>query len=390
MRKNICFGEIIRMSRFYLFSVLILLFLCQFSVSAQNKILLELPMKFRGTMPAVEVMVNGEGPFLFAIDTGAQGMARADSSLVKRLGLKTNGQIQAGDGSGRNVRTLETVEIDSIAVSDLKFEKVTALTRDYNTSPNLPKIDGILGFNLFADYLLTLDYPAQKVRIERGELPTVNGQDILDFDDSRHIPIVELQVGSQKIKAHIDSGNVGGFMLATSIVEKSALASEPQIVGRAGTVSNEIEIKQVRLKDSIKLGNFEFTEPPVNFPALSDANIGSRVLSEFAITFDRKNKRLKLARTIKTAGETAFAKTENTSEYIGSYGDRTISEENGNLFIQRPNGMKLKLVQISKDEFTLERIPTAKLKFSRDANGKISEIQVLNQAGVWEKAAKNL
>ncbi len=39
-----------------------------------KNVAVDVPMLFRGPMPAVEVMVNGQGPFLFAIDTGAQGL----------------------------------------------------------------------------------------------------------------------------------------------------------------------------------------------------------------------------------------------------------------------------------------------------------------------------
>jgi predicted aspartyl protease len=256
------------MKRTTIFPVLILLILfAQFAVFAQKGPAADLPMKFRGSMPAVEVMVNGKGPFLFAIDTGAAGLARIDSSLVEKLGLKINGEVQAGDGSGQNTRSLATVEVASLKVGDIEFTKVTAITRDYNTSPGIPKIDGILGFDLFADYLLTLDYPGKRVRIEKGELPKANADDILAFDNSRVRPIVELQVGEQKIKAHIDSGNmVGGFILPAAVVERSRLASEPVVVGKARTVANEIEIKQVKLKDDIRLGSFVFAGPTVKFP----------------------------------------------------------------------------------------------------------------------------
>lgn len=374
---------------FTLTALFLLVFAAQTAISAQDKTTVELPMKFRGLMPAVEVSVNGEGPFLFAIDTGAQGEARIDAALVKRLNLKTKGQVQAGDSSGRNMRMLDTVEVDSITVGTLKFDKITAITRDYNTSPNLPKIDGILGFELFKDYLFTLDYPAQKVRIESGALPAANGKNILNFDDSRGIPVVELLIGSQKVKAHIDSGNlVGGFILPNEVVEKSNLAGEPAVVGRARTVSNEIEIKQVRLKDMIKLGGYEFAEPTVNFPALSNANIGSRVLSEFAVTFDRKNDRLKLERVKPAEDVKTVMKLANPGDYAGKYGERTISEENGSLYIQRPGAPRFKLVPVSKDEFTLEGIPNARIKFARDKGGKVFEIQVLTPANVWEKAPK--
>ncbi len=82
-------------------------------------------------------------------------------------------------------------------------------------------MDGILGFNLFSDYLLTLDYAAKRVRIEQGQLPEPDGAEILNYESQNGIPIVELQVGEAKLKAHIDSGNtVGAFMLPASLAEK--------------------------------------------------------------------------------------------------------------------------------------------------------------------------
>jgi hypothetical protein len=100
---------------------------------------------------------------------------------------------------------------------------------------------------------------------------------------------------------------------------------------------------------------------------------------------------LKLVRT-KTAEESkpaAAKEAVDTKEYVGKFGDRVISSENGSLFIQRPNGMKLKLVNLTADEFTLEQVPAARIKFVRDEKGRISEIQVLNAAGVWEKVKKD-
>lgn len=74
------------------------------AVFGQAEPVVEVPMKYRGSMPAVEVFVNGKGPFLFAIDTGGQGQARADVSLVGTLGLKKVDEVLAGDGSGTRSR----------------------------------------------------------------------------------------------------------------------------------------------------------------------------------------------------------------------------------------------------------------------------------------------
>jgi hypothetical protein len=50
---------------------------------------------------------------------------------------------------------------------------------------------------------------------------------------------------------------------------------------------------------------------------------------------------------------------------------------------------RLRVVAIARDEFTLEQIKTARVKFVRDANGKVTAIEVQTPAGSWEKAAKN-
>src|ERR1700686_132850 len=372
--------------------MVLLTFACVVQIDAQRASSADVPMLFRGPMPAVEVMINGKGPFLFAIDTGGQGLARVDTSLAERLNLQSTGKVQARDGSRSTAITLDVVQIDSITIGDLQFSAVTALKRDYNTSPNLPKIDGVLGFNLFSEYLLTLDYPTKRVRIERGQLPAVNGADILSFEAPHGIPVVELGVGELRMKAHIDSGNtIGGFGIPAALVEKLKLASPPITVGRARTVSSDVEIKEARLSDSIKLGRFEFTQPTITFPAISDeANIGSKILREFALTFDQKNKRVRLERTPSKATEpTVKSPSNERNEYIGSYGARTILFENGAMFLPRQGGPRLKLVSVSKDEFTLEEVPGARIEFVRDGNGTIGELKILNREGQWERSKKD-
>jgi hypothetical protein len=78
-------------------------------------------------------------------------------------------------------------------------------------------------------------------------------------------------------------------------VEKLNGISEPVTVGRARSASGEMEIKQVQVKDVIRLGRHEFPEPTVTFPALSDiGNVGAKTLSQFVVTFDQKNERVRL------------------------------------------------------------------------------------------------
>jgi hypothetical protein len=278
------------------FSVLLTVsFAC--SLAAQQIDIATAPMHMRGLMPVVEVKLNGQGPFAFMIDTGAGMQADIDPSVAARLKLPLSGRAINGDPSGQNDREVATAMIESLTIGKAEFRNVTAVVRPQRITKDYPEIDGILGFALFTDYLLTLDYPAMQVRLARGVLPPANGGDILNFEIENRIPVIELAIGRIHVPAHIDSGNfVAGFILPEEIVEQLQLQSAAITVGGARSVTNRIQLKQVQLRDTIRLGRFEYPQPTIAFPALSDTNIGFNVLRDFVITFDQKNRRMKLQR----------------------------------------------------------------------------------------------
>ncbi len=278
---------------------IIFLVACVVSVAAQNSSVAVAPMQFRGLMPVIEVKLNGQGPFAFTIDTGAGMQADIDTSIAAQLKLQPNGKVLNGDPSGENDREVDTARIDSIAFGGAEFRNVTAVVRPQRITRDYPDVDGILGFALFTDYLLTLDYPAMEVRLARGALPAANGNDILSFEIENRIPVIEVAIGKIRVRAHIDSGNfVAGFILPEELVEQLQLLSQPVTVGRARSVSNQIEIKQAQLRDTIHIGRYGYPQATITFPALSDTNVGLKILREFALTFDQKNRRMKLDRKL--------------------------------------------------------------------------------------------
>ena len=146
--------------------------------------------------------------------------------------------------------------------------------------------------------MLTLDFPAKVVRISRGELPKADGAETLDYTTEHGVPLIELDIGSTKINAHLDSGNmIGAFVFPTLFVEKLTQTSEPVVVGKARSASGEMEIKQVQIKEMVRLGRHEFPDATITFPALSDiGNVGAKILSQFVVTFDQQHQRVRLTR----------------------------------------------------------------------------------------------
>jgi hypothetical protein len=272
------------------------------SAPAQSRTVAVAPMQFRGLMPVIEAKLNGQGPFFFAIDTGGGMQADIDPAVATQLNLQPTGKVVIGDPSRQNDREMELTSIASLTFGGAEFRNVTALIRTQRITKDYPEVDGFLGFALFTEYLLTLDYPAMQVRLARGALPKANGADILPFEIENRIPVIEVAVGKLRMKAHVDSGNfVAGFILPEEVVEQLTLLSEPVTVGHARSVTNKIEIKQAQLKETIRIGSFQYPEATIAFPAPSDTNVGFKILREFAITFDQKNKRMKLERAAANA-----------------------------------------------------------------------------------------
>jgi Aspartyl protease len=259
---------------------------------------IEVPMRFRGLQPALEVFVNGEGPFLFAIDTGGAGEARLDSALAKKLNLKAVSKVQASAGPGTKTQSFDQVRLDSLTFGGVEFQNITAMVRDYNRpgSP-LPHIDGILGFGLFADYLLTLDYPAKQVRVEKGALPKPDNELIFAYEAPRGVPMVELAGPQGAMKAIFDTGSMGGFLMSKRLAEKLPLGAERKVVGKGKTVSGEFTIEQAPLEGELQLGSHRFPHPKIDFAEFfENAIVGNRVFADFRLTFDQINQRVRLTR----------------------------------------------------------------------------------------------
>jgi Aspartyl protease len=279
-------------------AVLVLLSLVIFlstSVFAQDH---AAPMELRHNMPFVQVMVNGKGPFTFGIDTGTGGNALVTPALVQQLSLSEVGKAEVGDPTGRNKKELSIVKIQSLQVAGVEFKELQAV--QFEPSQREGQVDGILGFPLFAKYLLTLDYPKQQLKLETGALNADGGKNVIPFTTPHDVPIIQLTVGSQQIDANVDSRGPG-----LSIPEKFArslkFASEPIVIGRGRTVSNEFEIKGAELAGDIMVGAYVFHNPFVaTDPVLPLGNFGGMALRNFAITFDQQNKLLRLEAADKT------------------------------------------------------------------------------------------
>lgn len=275
-------------------SGLVFLFVTCVSLQAQDVIssassegASSVPISLTHGKPFVRVMVNGKGPYRFVIDTGTGGEAFVSAELADDLKLPVVGQIRVSDPSKQGGQKVPIVLIQSLEVAGVAFTSVKAVRHTLSTADG--NCDGILGFELFKNYLLTLDYPNRRMTLESGVLAPDGEHSVLHFRMPDGIPIVPLQVGNIQIDAQIDSGGTG-LSLPAKIMSGLRFESDPTIFGVGQSMSTRFELKAAKLASDVHLGSYVFSRPFVEInSAFPLANFGSCALKDFVLTFDQKD-----------------------------------------------------------------------------------------------------
>jgi hypothetical protein len=237
--------------------------------------------------PYVLVMVNGHGPYRFIVDTGTGADAFVTPELADVLALPAVGQTGLSDPSGQGARRTTVVEIDTLQFAGVAFSKVKALR--HNILAEAGGCDGILGFTLFRNYLLTLDFPQHRLLLETGALAPDGEESVLPFRMQDGVPVARIRIGDLPLEAQLDSGG-GGLVLPESMAKSLKYDVDPVVYAEGRSVSTRFQLKAARLGSDVRIGRYTITHPVVAIhPAFPLANFGSPPMRNFAITFDQKN-----------------------------------------------------------------------------------------------------
>jgi hypothetical protein len=246
------------------------------------------PLKFDHDKPIVEVMINGKGPFRFIIDTGTAGQAFVSPGLADELALPRAGQVTLIDPSGQGGRKVPIVLLASLQVAGVEFTGVRAAVHNLGNGDGA--CQGLLGFALFRDYLLTLDYPNRQLALTSGDLYPDGGRMVLPFRMNGGIPVVTLAIGATAVEAQLDSGG-SGLSLPSQLVSRLKFNSEFATLSNAHSLSTRFTLVGATLAADVHLGSYTFNHPFVEInPAFPLANFGSSPMRCFSLTFDQRNR----------------------------------------------------------------------------------------------------
>ncbi len=268
-------------------SLAILLCAPALSLPAQH-VTYSAPMLERYGKPYVMVEINGKGPYRFIIDTGTGTEAFVSPELADELQLPDTGESAVlKDPSMQGGQRVPIVLLPSITVAGVQFYLVKA--RLHSVTGEAGTCQGLLGFTLFRDYLLTLDFPNRQVLLTEGVLMPDGENTTLPFRMPYGVPIAKLSVNGQSVEAQLDSGG-GGLTLPEGLAAHQQWDSAPVLFETGQTLATRFDIKAAKLSGDVKVGRYTFNHPVVEIhPAFPLVNFGSPPMSSFAITFDQKS-----------------------------------------------------------------------------------------------------
>ncbi len=256
------------------------------SLSAQQ-LTRSAPMIERYGKPYVMVTINGKGPYRFVIDTGTGADAFVSPELADELHLPIAAQAVLSDPSGQGGQRTPIVLLTSLELAGVDFYGVKAIR--HTVTGEAGACQGLLGFTLFRDYLLTLDFPNRQILLAEGALTPDGEKTVLPFRMPDGVPIISLRVNRQSVEAQLDSGG-GGLTLPERLAAHQKWEVAPVVFATGHTLTTVFAIKAARLAADVKVGRYTFTHPVVEIhPAFPLVNFGSPPMQSFAITFDQKS-----------------------------------------------------------------------------------------------------
>ena len=354
-----------------------------------NKI--TIPMNLSMMVPNIEIYINDRGPYRFTFDTGAGG-STISAKLAADLELEIIGEIMIGSPASDNTIAANLVRVPKLTISNLQFKEINMSMMDFG---DMLQVDGILSINHFSDYLITFDYPAKTIQFEKGLLQK-SGENVIPFGLAMK---VEINVDGTKKNAHLDTGFPGSFAFSLSMQDALSFKTSPVEAGTARMVGTSFKFWKARLDGDIHLADIVFESPEI---ILEDRpgdfiTIGYSILKEFAITIDQKNNLLKFEKK-STRGKLIPDSMSGNHEFAGRYGGvKSVTYENGTLYLQRDGGMKLKLVLTENDIYIVE-LPAGlapantlpKIRFEKNEHNKVIGLTFIHEDNPEEFVSKTI
>jgi hypothetical protein len=267
--------------------------------------------KIRSRM-AVDVMLNGQGPYKFVVDSGA------DTSVVG-LSIARRLQLPLGNPAILNSMTARHV-VDRVRVNNLRVG--TSDIRDLQL-PALRENDvggeGLIGIDALVEQRLLMDFEKNSIKVEDGRIPfrALPGEIVITARRKRgQLILTEVRAAGLQLEAVVDTGSevtIGNTKLRDKLIrgnrDKFWTVEATGVTGvtmkMQMAVIGELRLGPVTLRDV----PIAFADvPPFDLFGLSDGPallLGTDMLENFRrVSLDFRNRKIRFQ--LKKCGTTGI------------------------------------------------------------------------------------
>lgn len=260
----------------------------------------------------IKAMINGKGPYRFFLDTGSSGSyvsERVAKSL--KLPFESTRHVMLNEMPHEfNYYRIASFKMGNAEIHDFDVG-VTPLLNIVNQKFSNPKdrVDGVIGFDAFKDFLFTLNVKARTMSLKHGKL---NPRDANTLAYEYHVPalcIIPITVRDDKgnnrqFKGLVDTGENSQNPSVTMPISIHVIPFD--VISR--TRVNYVQMTrtdpmfQSQIKGEALIGNVTFKNPILvhhgkafNGDETYDYGlVGMGIIKSLIITFDQKSSLVKI------------------------------------------------------------------------------------------------
>lgn len=233
----------------------------------------------------------------YIFDTG--GYNTVTTQIMENAKLPALMQVEVGS-SNKIKSKINLSKIPSLRVGHVIFEDVGVFNFDFTASPviNCYTNGGLIGKSVIEKAVWQIDYRKSVIRVsdQLDRMPNLaNGEKIKIELDQTLNPFLKLTINGKQETFLLDLGYGGLLSLtrktASSVKSKKILTIEGE--GKASANGILQETTNVKLVESMRIGNFELYHQPAYYTQSNNYNtLGSALAQYFIITLNFRDKEL--------------------------------------------------------------------------------------------------
>jgi len=306
-----------------------------------GKTKVQFPIEVYNNLVVVPVILNGQLPLKFILDTGVRTAILTEKAYSDILNLPYARKFTIAGPGGEKL-------VDAYVINDVTLDMpgvhgrghaMLVLDKDYLELRNYLGTDvhGILGYELFSRFIVKIEYGKKQITLMQPERFKPNKRHTwlpITVEDTKPYFIVGLQMNdttSLSAKLLVDSGASHGLFLETNSNPKIVIPEKhvSAIIGRG--LGGEIEGKSGRIK-ALELGKYVVPGVIANFPdphayidtlktsttIFRNGSLGGEMLSRFNVIFNFPGERIYIKKNSSLKKEFYFNLSGITLRALGA------------------------------------------------------------------------